>query len=128
MRNNPLALSKLSDVWRLEGSNRGPIRKGAIVSFEKAVAALASYGHEDANIRQLRILTAIHKGNGEPPRTVRGIAKWLGMPKSAVTRGCDRFERCNPPLITRVLDEKDSRSVVLGLTLAGKDLVRRLLA
>lgn len=94
------------------------------MSFEKAVTALAEAGQDDATVRQSLVLLAIHRSHGEPPRTVRGIAGYLGVPPSAVTRACDRFTSSSPPLVTREWDQTDHRSVNLGLTDAGRELAK----
>jgi DNA-binding MarR family transcriptional regulator len=71
----------------------------------------------DLTSRQLVVLMECKAG----PRTVRGMAEVMRVPKPAVTRAIDRVEGLG--LVERKDDPDDRRSVLVQLTAKGKRFV-----
>lgn len=70
---------------------------------------------ETLSVRQLAILTNICVA--ETPRTVRGLAETLNIPKPSVTRGMDRLSEMG--MAARRKDPADGRSILLVPTTKG---------
>ncbi len=66
----------------------------------------------DLSARQMAVLLSVHLG--QPPHTVRGLARALGVSKPAITRALDRLSKLR--LVRRAPDETDRRSVLVELT------------
>lgn len=79
-------------------------------------------GEQDLSARQTAILLTIYLEN--PPHTVRGLARKLGVTKPAITRALDTMGRMN--LVSRRRDETDRRNVVIQRTVKGALFVERL--
>lgn len=79
-------------------------------------------GEQDLSARQTAILLTIYLEN--PPHTVRGLARKLGVTKPAITRALDTMGRMN--LVSRRRDEMDRRNVVIQRTVRGALFVERL--
>lgn len=79
-------------------------------------------GEQDLSARQTAILLTIYLEN--PPHTVRGLARKLGVTKPAITRALDTMGRMN--LVSRRRDEMDRRNVVIQRTVKGALFVERL--
>lgn len=84
--------------------------------------ALESLRHDlaELNQRQTAILLEIYLG--EPPHTVRGLAKRLAISKPAVTRALHRLEALD--YARRRPDPEDKRSVLVQRTVKGSVFLR----
>ena len=69
----------------------------------------------DFTLRQLAILLAIYID--QPPHTVRGLARAVGVTKPVVTRALDALGRYG--LTARRRDERDGRNVIVQRTVKG---------
>ena len=69
----------------------------------------------DFTLRQLALYLTIYID--QPPHTVRGLAKSLGVTKPVVTRALDALGKYG--LTTRRRDEKDGRNVIIQRTVKG---------
>jgi DNA-binding MarR family transcriptional regulator len=72
-------------------------------------------GVPDFTVRQLAILLTIYLEN--PPHTVRGLAKKLGVTKPVITRALDAMGKKD--IVTRRRDERDRRNVIISRTVKG---------
>jgi DNA-binding MarR family transcriptional regulator len=79
-------------------------------------------GEQGLSARQTAILLTIYLEN--PPHTVRGLARKLGVTKPAITRALDTMGRLK--LVSRRRDEADRRNVVIQRTVTGALYVERL--
>jgi DNA-binding MarR family transcriptional regulator len=79
-------------------------------------------GVPDFTVRQLAILLTIYLEN--PPHTVRGLAKKLGVTKPVITRALDAMGK--KEIVARRRDEKDRRNVIIQRTVKGSLTVERL--
>lgn len=76
----------------------------------------------DLTLRQLAMLLVIYLTNER--QTVRGLAAYLNVHKSAVCRALDRFREID--LAYREIDLRDTRSINAGRTARGAAMVERL--
>ncbi len=76
----------------------------------------------DFTIRQLAILLTIYLEN--PPHTVRGLARKLGVTKPVITRALDAMGK--KEIVARRRDEKDRRNVIIQRTVKGSLTVESL--
>jgi DNA-binding MarR family transcriptional regulator len=76
----------------------------------------------DFTLRQLAILLTVYLEN--PPHTVRGLAKKLGVTKPVITRALDSMGKQD--IIARRRDEVDKRNVIVQRTVKGVLYVERL--
>ena len=72
-------------------------------------------GAPDFTLRQLSILLTVYLE--QPPHTVRGLARKLGVTKPVITRALDAMGKRD--IVTRRRDEKDRRNVVIQRTVKG---------
>ena len=72
-------------------------------------------GVPDFTLRQLSILLTVYLE--QPPHTVRGLAKKLGVTKPVITRALDAMGK--QEIIARRRDEADRRNVVIQRTVKG---------
>jgi hypothetical protein len=72
-------------------------------------------GVPDFTLRQLAILLTVYLD--QPPHTVRGLAKKLGVTKPVITRALDSMGK--QEIITRRRDEADRRNVIIQRTVKG---------
>ena len=78
----------------------------------------------DLSQRQLAVL--LDAARQPEPRTVRGLAAALNVSKPAITRALDRLEEL--ALARRLPDPKDRRSLLVGVTRAGREYLARLVS
>ena len=76
----------------------------------------------DFTVRQLAILLTIYRDN--PPHTVRGLARKLGVTKPVITRALDAMGKKG--IVSRRRDERDRRNVVIQRTVKGSLTVESL--
>ncbi len=69
----------------------------------------------DLTQRQMAILLLVY--TTEPPHTVRGLAKELGVAKPVITRALDSLGKLD--YLKRKKDETDRRSIMVQRTVAG---------
>lgn len=69
----------------------------------------------DLTQRQMAILLLVY--TTEPPHTVRGLAKELGVAKPVITRALDSLGKLD--YLKRRPDEADRRSIMIQRTVAG---------
>ena len=69
----------------------------------------------DFTLRQLAILLTVYLD--QPPHTVRGLARRLGVTKPVITRALDAMGARQ--LVARRRDETDRRNVVIQRTVTG---------
>ena len=72
-------------------------------------------GAPDFTLRQLAILLTVYLE--QPPHTVRGLARKLGVTKPVITRALDSMGK--QELIARRRDEADRRNVIIQRTVKG---------
>lgn len=72
-------------------------------------------GVPDFTLRQLTILLTVYLEN--PPHTVRGLARKLGVTKPVITRALDSMGK--QAIIARRRDDADKRYVVIQRTVKG---------
>ena len=72
-------------------------------------------GGPDFTLRQLSILLTVYLE--QPPHTVRGLAKKLGVTKPVITRALDAMGK--QEIIARRRDEADRRNVIIQRTVKG---------
>jgi DNA-binding MarR family transcriptional regulator len=72
-------------------------------------------GGPDFTLRQLSILLTVYLE--QPPHTVRGLAKKLGVTKPVITRALDSMGK--QEIIARRRDEADRRNVIIQRTVKG---------
>jgi len=72
-------------------------------------------GAPDFTLRQLSILLTVYLE--QPPHTVRGLAKKLGVTKPVITRALDSMGK--QEIIARRRDEADRRNVIIQRTVKG---------
>lgn len=77
--------------------------------------------NEDVTWPQWMAMNVLHHGLADTPAA---IASNVGVDRSAITRSLDRLE--NKGLVQRSHDCADRRSVAIGLTKAGKQMMGRL--
>lgn len=76
----------------------------------------------DFTLRQLAILLTVYLEN--PPHTVRGLARKLGVTKPVITRALDSMGKQD--IIARRRDEVDKRNVIVQRTVKGVLYVEQL--
>ncbi len=76
----------------------------------------------DFTLRQIAILLTIYLEN--PPHTVRGLARKLGVGKPVITRALDAMGKRD--IVARRRDERDKRNVVIQRTVKGSLTVESL--
>lgn len=76
----------------------------------------------DLTLRQLAMLLMVYLTNER--QTVRGLAAYLGINKSAVCRALDRFGEID--LANREVDLRDTRSITVERTARGTAMMVRL--
>lgn len=81
----------------------------------RAVLASVRVNAPDLTSRQTAILLSVYLT--DPPHTVRGLAKELGVAKPVVTRALDTMGRFG--FLKRKRDEKDKRNVLIQRTVKG---------
>lgn len=95
----------------------------AFVTASRALIGLAVRSIDDApveiTVAQHRVLVLL---SARGDLTIGDIADGLGVNPSNATRYCDRLQRLG--LTTRARSPQDGRVVQVGLTQAGRDLVR----
>ena len=69
----------------------------------------------DFTLRQLAVLLTVYLD--QPPHTVRGLAKRLGVTKPVITRALDSMGKHQ--LLARRRDEADRRNVIIQRTVRG---------
>ena len=69
----------------------------------------------DFTLRQLAILLTVYLE--QPPHTVRGLARRLGVTKPVITRALDSMGKRQ--LVARRRDESDMRNVIIQRTVTG---------
>ncbi len=69
----------------------------------------------DFTLRQLAILLTVYLE--QPPHTVRGLAKKLGVTKPVITRALDSMGKLE--IIARRRDDNDRRNVIIQRTVKG---------
>ena len=69
----------------------------------------------DFTLRQLSILLTVYLE--QPPHTVRGLARKLGVTKPVITRALDSMGKQD--IIARRRDENDRRNVIIQRTVKG---------
>ena len=79
-------------------------------------------GEADFTLRQLSILLTVYLE--QPPHTVRGLAKKLGVTKPVITRALDTMGKLE--LVSRRRDDKDRRNVLIQRTVKGALYLERL--
>ena len=89
-------------------------------TFREGLAIIKEAGHDASLHRLSRLLLALYDGAGDPAGTVRGLAAYLDVQASCVTRGTDRLIAMG--LATRATEEHDRRSVLIKLTEQGQAL------
>ena len=72
-------------------------------------------GASDFTLRQLSILLTVYLE--QPPHTVRGLARKLGVTKPVITRALDSMGK--QEIIARRRDEADRRNVIIQRTVKG---------
>ena len=72
-------------------------------------------GAPDFTLRQLSILLTVYLE--QPPHTVRGLARKLGVTKPVITRALDSMGK--QEIIARRRDEADRRNVIIQRTVKG---------
>ena len=72
-------------------------------------------GVPDFTLRQLSILLTVYLE--QPPHTVRGLARKLGVTKPVITRALDSMGK--QEIIARRRDEADRRNVIIQRTVKG---------
>lgn len=89
--------------------------------------ALHDLHHQDENltVRQIHLLLLLAT-LARTERTVRGVAKLMGVPKPVISRAADRLELHG--WARRVRDPLDHRSVFLDITPAERKAIALLLA
>jgi MarR family protein len=97
-----------------------------VAAYPDVLDYLASIGLDETAHRFGRLLIAVHCGHGTPPRTIRGLAGFLGVPASSVVRGVDRLVA--DAFAQRTPDPHDGRSVFINLTQKGAELAQRMVA
>ena len=70
----------------------------------------------DLSLRQLSVLLICC--SVAEPQTVRGLAKYLHVPKASISRAADGLEQAN--LAKRIRDRADRRSVFITATPSGR--------
>lgn len=86
------------------------------LSFSEQLIALAVTDLHDLSLRQIAVLAlCLRPGT---PKTIRGMASVLGIPKPSVSRAVDRLEFAGYAL--RRKDPEDGRSVLVTATEAGQ--------
>lgn len=94
----------------------------ALLAVSRAMVALAARSMAaagaDVTLSQYRMLVVLAAGG---PQRGAVLAKELGVAPSTLTRMCDRLVRKS--LVQRFHRDHDRRSIWLGLTPAGRDLV-----
>ena len=93
----PLSGREALDIWR-----------GALVASVRG-------DESDLSARQFAVMLTVY--TTEPPHTVRGLARALGVSKPAVTRALDRLG--NLDFARRKRDETDGRNVLIQRTVKG---------
>jgi DNA-binding MarR family transcriptional regulator len=78
----------------------------------------------DLNLRQIAVMLVVHLTG--TPQTVRGLAKYLRVSRSAVSRALSLLDDLG--LVRRREDPADRRSVLAVRTEAGEAMVARLIA
>ncbi len=76
----------------------------------------------DLRLRQLAVLLLLVSTQG--PRTIRGLAAMLRVPRASISRTVDRLE--TEDLAERLRDPSDLRSVLVEATPRGRRLAERL--
>ena len=76
----------------------------------------------DFTLRQLAILLTVYLE--QPPHTVRGLARRLGVTKPVITRALDSMGKRQ--LVARRRDETDMRNVIIQRTVTGSLYVESL--
>jgi DNA-binding MarR family transcriptional regulator len=94
----------------------------ALLALSRAMVALAARNLTtvDADVTLTQYRTLVVLAGGGPQRSAV-LAKELNVAPSTLTRMCDRLER--KELVRRFHRHNDRRSIWLGLTAAGRDLV-----
>lgn len=97
------------------------MRQQLLICHEFLLAA--SRSELPMTVRQLTVMTTIGTKPGH--HTIRGLAKYIGTPKSAISRAVDTLTAWG--FVIRLPDRQDKRSVKLKLTAKGFDYVEELL-
>ena len=77
-------------------------------------------GGPDLTSRQMVALLSVYLT--DPPHTVRGLAKTLGVAKPVITRALNALEKLE--FVRRKIDEADRRSVLVQRTVKGAVFLR----
>ena len=93
----PLTGREALDIWR-----------GALVDSVRR-------DESDLSARQFAVLLTVY--TTDPPHTVRGLARALGVSKPAITRALDRLGKLD--FARRKRDEADGRNVLIQRTVKG---------
>ncbi len=91
------------------------------MTFHDGVMTLVTEGH-DITFRQIAVLLLCRY----TPQTIRGLSAAMRVAKPAVVRSVDKleFEMC-PGLIKRMEDPTDRRSVLISVTYAGNEFLKK---
>jgi DNA-binding MarR family transcriptional regulator len=87
----------------------------ALDLWRRTVVETVRRDEPDLTARQLAVLLSVYLG--DPPHTVRRLARDLDVAKPAVTRALDRL--CALDLVRRKTDPQDARSILLQRTVRG---------
>lgn len=93
----PLNGREALDIWR-----------GALVETVRR-------DESDLSARQFAVMLTVY--TTDPPHTVRGLARTLGVSKPAITRALDRLGKLD--FARRKRDETDGRNVLIQRTVKG---------
>jgi DNA-binding MarR family transcriptional regulator len=74
----------------------------------------------DLTTRQMYILLTVYMS--QPPHTVRGLAKQMGVTKPVITRALNCLEKLG--YLKRSPDESDKRSILIQRTVKGSVFLR----
>jgi DNA-binding MarR family transcriptional regulator len=99
---------------------RKPNLGRALLSLRAVSIAALNGPQSDLKMRQLAVWLALYLDPG--PKTVRGLAAELGVPKPAISRALSRLQRLG--VLERCRASEDRRDVILRKTAKGARLLR----
>ncbi len=91
-------------------------------TLKETIIGLVRQDHADLTACQLAVLLVCSLDDG--PHTVRGLARYMRVPKPRITRALNRLEQLE--FVKRVDDPTDRRSINVGRTRAGREYAERL--
>jgi DNA-binding MarR family transcriptional regulator len=93
-----------------------------VAILRDTIVALVRRDGPDLTARQLGVFLTVYLAEG--PHTVRGLAKLLNIPRSAITRALDRLEEFD--FARRKTEPQDRRSILVLQTTKGAALLREM--